>query len=77
MEAKQVEEFHEHGCNFYGNLVVVDYQKEYNNRKMKRFSFGVGDIYDYIDWAKEIVEKEGYKVKRVCLSIPQYVVEVE
>ena len=48
METKQVDEFHKHGCNFSGKLVVVDYQEEYANRKLKFYSFGAGDIFDYI-----------------------------
>lgn len=77
METKRAEEFHHHGCNFYGKLVVVDYQEEYNNRKLKFHSFGAGDIFDYVDHAKKLVAEKGYKVKRVCLAIPQYVVEIE
>lgn len=76
METKQVDEYHKYGCNFYGKLVVVDYQEEYNNRKLKTFSFGAEDIFDYIEHARKLVEEKGYNVKRVCLSIPEYVVEI-
>ncbi len=77
METKRVDEFHKHGCHFFGKLVVVDYQEEYNNRKLKFYSFGAGDIYDYVKYAEKLVEEKGYKVKRVCLTIPQYVVEIQ
>jgi hypothetical protein len=77
METKQVDEFHKHGCNFSGKLVVVDYQEEYANRKLKFYSFGAGDIFDYISRAENIVKEKQYKIKRVLLSIPEYVVEVE
>lgn len=77
METKRVYEYHKYGCNFYGKLVVVDYQEEYNNRKLKFFSFGASDIFDYIENARKLVEEKGHKVKRVWLSIPEYVVEIE
>ena len=77
MKTERFDEFHKHGCNFYGKLVVVDYQEEYNNRTLKFNSFGAGDIFDYISEAKKIVEERGYKVKKELLSIPEYVVEVE
>ena len=77
MKTERFDEYHKHGCHFYGKLVVVDYQEEYNNRKLKFNSFGAGDIFEYMEQAKKLVEEKGYKVKRVCLSIPEYVVELQ
>lgn len=76
MDIARFKYYQEHGCNFFGNLVVVDYQKDMENDP-NWGKFGAGVVFDYVEKAKKLVEENGYNVIRVCLSIPEYVVEVE
>lgn len=42
MQAKRVDEFHKHGCHFYGKLVVVDYTAEVMAEPCSIHNFGRG-----------------------------------
>lgn len=76
METKRFEEYHKHGCNFYGKLVVVEYMEDLR-KDPKYGTFGAEITFDYMAKAKKMVEEKGYDVKRVLLSIPEYVVEIQ
>ena len=75
MKTNRIDEYHKHGCHFYGTLVSVDYMEDLkNDSNFGKFNAGV--TLDYAEKAKKMVEDKGYKVKRVLLSIPEYVVEI-
>lgn len=71
MQAKRADEFHKYGCHFYGRLVIVDYTEEV--RANNTFNRGLPEL----DEAKKLVAERQYKIKRVLLDVPEYVVEVE
>ncbi len=76
MKAERFDEYHKHGCHFYGSLVVVDYMPEM--KKDPQYGrFGAEVVYDYMEKAAKLIQERQYKVKRVLLSIPEYVVEIE
>ena len=76
MNAQRIDEYHNHGCHFYGKLVLVKYQEAMQaDRKFGQFNAGV--TFDYIAKAKALIDDRQYKVVRVLLSIPDYVVEIE
>lgn len=76
MKAERFDEYHKHGCHFYGKLVVVDYMPDMKNDPQWG-RFGAGVTFDYIEKAKKFIEEAGYKVIKVRLAIPEYVVEIE
>jgi len=76
METKRFDEFHKYGCNFYGKLVVVDYTQDIKNDP-KMGTWNAGITFDYVERAEKLVIEKGYKVKKILLSIPEYVVEIE
>ena len=71
MQAKRFDEFHKYGCHFTGKLVVVDYTAEVMANT--QFNRGLPELDD----AEKLVKDRGYKVVRVLLAIPEYVVEIE
>lgn len=75
MDAKRVDKFHKYGRHFYGKLVVVDYTAEVMVEPCSIHNFGRG--LPELDQAKRLVAERGYKIKRVLLDIPEYVVEIE
>lgn len=76
METKRVDEYHKHGCHFYGKLVVVDYMEDVK-KDPKWGTFNAGVTFDYLEKAQALVqEKYGENVK-VLLSIPELVVRLE
>lgn len=78
MEIQEMSEYHNHGCNFYGKLAVVDYQEDWkNNPNYGRFASM--SIFDSLEKAQKLIEKKYGKenVVRVCLSIPELVVEIK
>ena len=76
MNAKRFDEYHKHGCHFYGHLVVVDYSQDMKSDP-KWGRFGAEVTFDYLANARKLVKEQQYKVVRELLSIPEYVVEVE
>ena len=74
MKAQRIDEYHKHGCHFYGKLVVVEY---YEEMKSDPHKFGAELAIDYYADAKKLVAESGYKVVRELLGIPAYVCEVE
>ena len=76
MKAQRIDEYHKHGCHFYGKLVVVEYYEEMKNDPQFG-KFGAGLTLDYYADAKKLVAERGYKVVRELLGIPAYVCEVE
>ena len=76
MEAKRIDEFHKHGCNFYGKLVVVDYSEDMKNDPQSG-KFGANLFLDYYVKAKALIKERQYKVVKELLGIPVLVVEVE
>lgn len=76
MEAIQRTVYSKHGCYFTGNLVSVDYMASAcQDRKWGQF--GAEVTMDYLDYAKELVKRQFGEPVRVCLAIPEYVVEVQ
>lgn len=76
MKAERFDEYHKHGCHFYGKLLVVDYWEDLQ-KDPKWGTFHVELTLDYVEKAKALVQDSGYKVVRVLLGIPEYVVEIE
>jgi hypothetical protein len=78
MKAERVDKFHKYNHDFYGKLVVVHYMNDARDE--------VGHITDetleaigneYLAKAKQYIEAKQYKVIRVLLEFPVYVVEIE
>jgi hypothetical protein len=76
MEAKRFDEFHKHGCNFSGKLVVVDYLADME-KDPRWGTYNAGLTFDYLAKAKQLVKDKGYDVVLELLSIPEYVVMVK
>jgi len=74
MKTKRVDEYHKHGCHFFGKLVVVDYWDELE-KDPKWGGFNADVTYDYIAKAKNLV-KEKYGNTETLLSIPALVVRL-
>jgi len=75
MDAKRVDEYHKHGCNFYGKLVVVEYMEDLQ-KDPKWGAFNSGLSLDYAEKAKNLVRERQYNVKKELLALPAYVVEI-
>ncbi len=76
MKENRIDEYHKHGCHFFGKLVVVDYSEDMKNDP-NWGKFNAGLTFDYLFKAQTLVEERQYKVVKELLSIPEYVVEVE
>jgi hypothetical protein len=74
MTSQRFDEYHKHGCHFYGKLVVVEYaedmQKDPNWGK-----FNANLTFDYLARAQKLV-KEKYGDTQTLLSIPALVVKL-
>jgi hypothetical protein len=75
MKAQRFDEYHKHGCNFYGKLVVIDYSEDVRNDP-NWGKFGAEVTFDYLAKAKALIQERQYNVVRVLLAIPDYVVEI-
>lgn len=76
MKAQRFEEYHKHGCHFFGSLVVVDYSEEMH-RDPAWGTFNAGLTYDYLDKAKALIkERYGDGATETLLSIPELVVRI-
>ena len=76
MEAKRVDEFHKWGCDFYGKLVVVDYQQEVLDSPCDAYSFGQGIPMQ--QEARDLVDQKGYDIDEVLMDTPPfYVVRIK
>jgi hypothetical protein len=73
MNRKRVDEYHKHGCDFHGKLVIYDYMEDMKNDPQGNFNAGVS--IDYMIEAKKDAESR-YNIKRVLLSIPELVIEI-
>ena len=74
MDSKRIDEYHKHGCNFYGKLVVVEYAEDMqNDPNWGKFNAEV--TFDYLAKAQELV-KEKYGATETLLSIPALVVKL-
>ena len=74
MKRKRVDEYHKHGCNFSGKLVVIDYSDLLNNNP--HFGqFGACTFFDAADKAKELVT-EKYGPHQTLLAVPEYVARI-
>lgn len=76
MKAERFDGYHKNGCHFEGKLVVVHYLDD-AQKDPKWGTFGAELTWDYMAKAKQLIQDRGYQVKRVCLAIPDYVVEIE
>lgn len=75
MKAERVCEYHKHGSDFEGNLVVVNYGDDMR-RDPAWGSFGAGVSQKYLANAKEMV-KERYGNVEILLEMPDLVCRVE
>lgn len=76
MKARRLEQYHKHGCNFAGKLVVVDYSEDAKgDPKFEKFRSQI--TLDYLDKARALVAERKYKVVKELLSIPELVVQIE
>ncbi len=76
MKPQRFDEYHKHGCHFFGKLVVVDYSENMEkDPKWKQWNAGVS--FKYLERAKAIVSEHYGTPKRVLLEMPDYVVEIE
>ena len=77
LKRTRIEEYHKHGCNFYGKLVVINYF-ESMEKDPKWGKFNQGLTFDYIEKATKLVEeKYGKGNFDVLLSIPELVVRLK
>ena len=75
MEAKRFDEYHKHGCHFYGKLVVVDYQEDMQNDP-KWGTFNAGLTFDYMAKAQALVKERYGDNTTTLLSVPSLVVRI-
>lgn len=76
METKRIDEYHKHGCHFFGNLVTVDYATDMQKDK-NWGNFGANVSIDYWLKAKALVrEKYGDNFEEL-LAIPELVVRLK
>ncbi len=75
MEFTETDKYTKHGCYIVGNLVIVDYQSEWENHP-RYGQFNSMSVFDAIDQAKAELNKR-YKVAEIVLSIPELVARVE
>ena len=71
MNTVEQKEYKKHGCIFVGNLVVINYTKEWK-RNPNYDKFGGGAIFDALDEAKALLDRE-YPSANILLSIPELV----
>ena len=75
MKAERFDEYHKHGCHFYGKLVVVKYQDDMQ-KDPKWGTFNAGLTWDYLAKARAIVQ-ERYGETEILLSVPELVVRLK
>lgn len=75
MKAERFEEYHKHGCNFSGKLVVVDYFEDMQ-RDPRWGQFNSGVSYEYLKQARALV-KERYGDVKILLDVPELVCRLE
>lgn len=75
MVSKRVDEFHKHGCHFFGKLVVVEYQEDMQNDP-KWGTFNAGLTFEYLEKASALIKEKYGETVEVLLSVPSLVVRV-
>ena len=75
MKAERIDEYHKHGCHFYGKLVVVEYQEDMA-KDPKWGTFNAGLTFDYLAKAQALVKERYDSNVETLLSVPSLVVRV-
>ena len=75
MKIQEIRTYKKYGCNWSGNLALVDYQKEWENDPNKG-RFGSMSIFNHTETATKMV-KEKYPDCDVLLSVPDVVVRID
>lgn len=76
IKSHRTDVYHKHNCHFEGKLVVVEYQEEME-RDPRWGIWNGGVVFKYIALAEELVTEKYGNPKRVLLSMPEYVCELE
>ena len=74
MKSQRFEEYHKHGCHFFGNLAVVNYTEDMKQDPAWG-TFNANLTYDYLGKARTLI-KECYGTVEELLSIPELVVRI-
>lgn len=75
MKAQLFEEYHKHGCHFFGNLAVVNYVEDME-QDPQWGAFNAGLTCDYLARARALIN-ERYGATEELLSMPELVVRLK
>ena len=77
MKRNRIDEYHKHGCHFYGKLVVIKYLDEMkHNPRYGQYNAGLS--IDYLMLArKEAQELYGDNIVDELLSVPELVLRLK
>lgn len=76
MNRKRINEYHKHGCHFYGKLVVFDFLED--AKRDKRWgTFGAEVSYDYLVKAKSLAKELYGNGIEILMSFPELVIRIE